>query len=69
MATFNGLSNGIPVVFYVHRGWYVQHGGTCVNHSLANFYEGMDIEEIHDDNAFTWSEINSEEELINAVDS
>lgn len=69
MAIFNGLSNGRPIVFYTYGRWYVQHGGTGVNASTEPFYEGMDIEKIRDYNTFTWSEINSEEELIEAVDS
>lgn len=44
------------VDFYMYKGWYVQHGGHIVNHTLSRVTSGMDSDDIQDDNCFTADE-------------
>jgi hypothetical protein len=48
--------------------WYAANGSQMVNATYDEIGEGVDIEELVDEDCFTWSsEIESEEELLTAV--
>ena len=48
--------------------WYCIHGGTIVNETFDEFYDGIEIEKIRDTDSFTWNEpIESIEDLALAV--
>lgn len=69
---FYGSGNTPADVFvYDNRdgsAWYVVDGGTMVNKTYDVIENGVNVEELSDDDCFTWSEpITSEEELENAV--
>jgi hypothetical protein len=50
--------------------WYVVEGGQVVNLTYEQLTDGVDVEEVSDVDAFTWSgPIESEEELLNAVEA
>ncbi len=61
-------SNQTPCTIFVEDGWYCVDGSVNVNHSYCDFYDGIDVETIEDDDMFTASSpIESEEELYNAI--
>lgn len=64
-----GASN-TPDTVFVHEGWYVVDNSTNVNFTRDEFYDGIDVETIRDEDSFSWSApIRSEEELIAAVEA
>lgn len=62
-------SNGKP--FFVYNGYYVSKGGIIINEcNTATFENGMDLDTLIDDDAFSWhSEILTIEEFVIAVES
>lgn len=75
MGTFIGVignDNDQEVTVYTYKNWYVQHGGTIVHKAEyeQDFVSGTELESIFDVDMFSWPvAIESEEELINAVES
>jgi len=63
-------SGHIPDTIYVYDGWYVVDGSSNVNHTRDEFYDGVDVELLEDDDYFSWSsDINSYEDLVAAVEA
>jgi len=75
MATINAFygSSRTPTCLYtyedLHGTWYVCDGSINVNHTRDSVTDGVWIEELADDDTFTWaSPIQSEEQLAVAVE-
>lgn len=60
--------NGKEKTVYVYGGWYVVRGGRTVNRTCTDWGQVGSIEEIKDEDCFTWDKgIKSLNELIKAV--
>lgn len=63
-------SGNTPCTIYQYNGWYCVEGGSIVNYCGYELELGTDVEEVEDSDTFSWpSEINSIDELIEAVES
>ena len=68
-------SGNTPCTVFVYeflsgKKWYAAEGSLNVNKTYDDIEDGVDIEELHDFDAFTWSSpINSLEELEIAVEA
>lgn len=50
--------------------WYVVDGSQNVNATYSDVEDGVDVEELPDVDTFTWPRgVNSEEELVEAIES
>lgn len=50
--------------------WYAVEGSSNVNHTTEELSDGVNVEEVSDDDAFTWPDgIYSEEDLESAVNA
>tara|TARA_R110000744_G_scaffold334569_1_gene439856 strand:- start:228 stop:467 length:240 start_codon:yes stop_codon:yes gene_type:complete len=74
--TINGTygSGLTPCQVFIHKQngltWYAVEDSMYVNATYETLEDGVDVEMVDDVDAFTWSDkINSEDELINAVES
>lgn len=54
---------------YYHNGWYCVHGSENVNFTRDDVCDGIDVEELVDEDGFSCDPIKSLEELIEAVES
>lgn len=62
--------NGKEETVYVYGNWYVVRGGEIVNYTRMDLGQVESIEEIEDEDCFTWNKgIKSLNELIKAVKS
>lgn len=52
MAKIRMKERGRSKVWVVWENWYTQVGGVRVFHAANEIYEGMDVEDIEDDNEF-----------------
>jgi len=71
-ATYNNADDTCDVYVFSGRNgtWYVCDGGTIVNCTYDELFDGMDLGDVHDVDCFTWSSpIESEEELIKAIEA
>ena len=60
--------NGKEKTVYVYGNWYVVRGGRIVNYTYMDLEKVETIEEIRDEDCFTWDkDIKSLNELIKAV--
>lgn len=69
--TYSGTygSNQTPCDVFTYKRWYCVEGSCNVNRTHDEFFDGMDVEELEDDDCFTTKDpINSLEELVFAVD-
>ena len=74
--TINGTygSNKIKCEVFVYENrsgsWYCVEGSKNVNYTFDEILDGVDVEELNDVDAFTWSSsIESYEELVEAVEN
>ena len=58
-----------PCDVLVYDGWYCVRGSQMVNHTWDDIEDDVDVEELADNDCFTYDEINSLKELVDAVDS
>jgi hypothetical protein len=59
-----------PCTVFIYDGWYAVEGSQNVNHTSEPIEEGVWVEELQDNDMFTWSKgIDSLDELIEAVES
>ena len=66
----NMYCNRRIVEVFKYNNYYVQKGGTVINKTNDVFYEGQDINKVHDIDCFSSNNpINSMEELIIEVES
>ena len=69
MAKIRMKERGRSKVWVVWEDWYTQVGGVRVFHAANEIREGMDVEDIEDDNEFEWNEpIKTTAELRKAVE-
>ena len=72
MKTIKGYygSQRTPCNVFYYQKWYCVEGSVNVNHTEEDITDGTDVEEVRDNNCFTWNKpINSLEELIEAVEA
>lgn len=61
-------SHKIPCIVFYYDGWYACEDSLNVNHTPDEVEDGVNVEELYDDDMFTAPRpINSLEELIDAV--
>lgn len=69
--TYGSGRNACDIFTYTERGgtWYAVDGSTVANFTRAPLNEGVNVEELPDEDTFTWGEpIRSEEDLATAVE-
>ncbi len=63
-------SGKTPCTIFVEDGWYCVDGSVNVNHSYCDFYDGINVETIEDNDMFTASKpIESYGELIEQIEA
>jgi hypothetical protein len=70
--TYGSSKRKCEVFVYENRNgsWYCVEGSKNVNYTYDEILDGVDVEELNDVDAFTWSSpIESYEELVEAVEN
>lgn len=69
--TYGSGRNTCDIFTYAERGgtWYAVDGSTVANFTRAHLNEGVNVEELPDEDTLTWDEpIRSEKDLATAVE-